>query len=252
MTALTVGIMDNRQPFSVGIGHVLIAGVTGSGKGGALWSIIMALTPLRDAGLAVFYGIDPKRAELVGVGGAFVRVEYDPAGAAAVLDDVLALMDERKQLGQRTFAATPARPFAFLVIDELPGLLLDPDTARRKRVVEMLNLIGSQGRSLGVYLVAATQQVQKEVLGQLRGHFQNRIALRLETAVEVDLVLGAGSVLAGAKSHDIAPATESNGYATAGIAYARSDAEPIPVRFRFPRVTDDDITRWLERSAPRA
>jgi DNA segregation ATPase FtsK/SpoIIIE-like protein len=172
--------MDSRQPFYVGIGHVLIAGVTGLGKGGALWSIVMALTPLRDAGLAQFYGIDPKRAELVGVSDAFVRVEYDPAGAAAVLDDVLTLMDERKQLGQRTFAASAARPFVFLVIDELPGLLLDPDTTRRKKVVEMLNLIGSQGRSLGVYLIAATQQVQKEVLGQLRGHFQNRIALRCQ------------------------------------------------------------------------
>jgi hypothetical protein len=60
------------------------------------------------------------------------------------------------------------------------------------------------------------------------------------------MVLGAGSAEAGARAHEITPATESNGYATAGVAYARSDGEPVPVRFRFPFIRDAEIAAWVE------
>lgn len=243
---LTVGIRDDGSPYRVGLGHLLIVGATGSGKGSALWSVIRALDPLRADGLAILYGIDPKRAELAGVGVGFERVEYDHAGALALLEEVGRAMGERKLLGLRSFAATVDRPWLVLVLDEFNGLLNDPEAARRRRIGELLHLILSQGRSLGVVVVAAAQNAQKESLGQLRTHFQTRIVLRVETASDVDMVLGAGSAEAGARAHEIPPATESNGYATAGVAYARSDGEPVPVRFRFPFVRDAEITAWVD------
>ncbi len=246
---LPVGIRDDGSPYRVGLGHLLIVGATGSGKGSALWSVIRALDALRSEGLAILYGIDPKRAELAGVGAGFERVEYDHAGALALLEEVGRAMDERKLLGLRSFAATVDRPWLVLVLDEFNGLLNDPETARRKRIAELLHMILSQGRSLGVVVVAAAQNAQKESLGQLRTHFQTRIALRVETATDVDMVLGAGSAEAGARAHEIPPATESNGYATAGVAYARSDGEPVPVQFRFPFVRDAEIAAWVDSAA---
>ena len=73
-----------------------------------------------------------------------------------------------------------------------------------------------------------------------------------ETASDVDMVLGAGSAEAGARAHEIPPATESNGYATAGVAYARRDGEPVPVRFRFPFVRDAEIAAWVEAAGRRS
>ena len=60
------------------------------------------------------------------------------------------------------------------------------------------------------------------------------------------MVLGAGAVEMGAVAHQIAPATESNGYSTAGLAYVRTDGEPAPVRVRAPYVSDEDILHWVE------
>lgn len=249
---LPVGIRDDGSPYRVGLGHLLIVGATGSGKGSALWSVIRALDALRSEGLAILYGIDPKRAELVGVGAGFERVEYDHAAALAVLEQVGQVMGERKLLGLRSFKATVDRPWLVLVLDEFNGLLNDPEAARRRRIGELLHMILSQGRSLGVVVVAAAQNAQKESLGQLRTHFQTRIVLRVETASDVDMVLGAGSAEAGARAHEIPPATESNGYATAGVAYARSDGEPVPVRFRFPFVRDAEIAAWVEAAGRRS
>lgn len=243
---LTVGIRDDGSPYRVGLGHLLIVGATGSGKGSGLWSMIRALDALRSEGLAILYGIDPKRAELAGVGAGFERVEYDHAGALALLEQVGRAMGERKLLGLRSFAATVDRPWLVLVLDEFNGLLNDPEAARRRRLGELLHMILSQGRSLGVVVVAAAQNAQKESLGQLRTHFQTRIVLRVETASDVDMVLGTGSAEAGARAHEIPPATESNGYATAGVAYARSDGEPVPIRFRFPFVRDTEIAAWVD------
>lgn len=62
----------------------------------------------------------------------------------------------------------------------------------------MLHTALSQGRSLGVLVVAAAQNAQKESLGQLRTHFMVRLVLRVETASDVDLVLGQGYAEAGA------------------------------------------------------
>ena len=64
------------------------------------------------------------------------------------------------------------------------------------------------------------------------------------------MVLGSGAVELGAKAHLIEPATESNGYATAGIGYIRTDGEPAPVRVRAPFIGDSRIETWvLERAS---
>src|SRR5699024_3393459 len=93
-----------------------------------------------------------------------------------------------------------------------------PDTTLFRSLDEILR----QGRSLGVIVVSATQEVTKEIVSA-RNSYGWRIALRLERAEEVEMLLGKGAVEQGARPHEIAPATPSNGYVTAGIGWVRSD-----------------------------
>lgn len=245
VAGVPIGRKDDGSTFKVSLGHTLIVGATGSGKGSLLWTyLIGAQSLLANQGLKL-YGWDPKHAELAGVKGErFERIAFDPGEGLALLQVLVIEMRNRQALGLRSFTPGPQMPFILLVIDEFNSLMTSADAAWRKDVRENLHALLSQGRSAGIYIVAAAQQPQKESIGDYRQHFMNRICLRVETAIETDMVLGAGSVEAGAKSHLIAPATESNGYRTAGIGYARSDSEPIPVRFRAPKVTDDDILTW--------
>jgi S-DNA-T family DNA segregation ATPase FtsK/SpoIIIE len=250
--AIPLGRRDNGEVFTVGLGHTLVVGATGSGKGSLLWAYIIAATAAlgqQGSGLKLF-GWDPKHAELAGVGlGRFESIAFDPGEGLELLKKLVVIMRERQALGLRAFEATAERPFMLLVVDEFNSLMAAADAAWRREVREHLSALLSQGRSAGIYVLAAAQQPQKESLGEHRPHFMNRVCLRVETSLEVNIVLGAGSVDAGAKSHLIAPATESNGYRTAGIGYARSDAEPIPVRFRAPKITDEDIMRWCQGAA---
>lgn len=68
--------------------------------------------------------------------------------------------------------------------------------------------------------------------------------MRVESSTDTDLVLGTGAAAEGASAHLILPATASNGYATAGLAFARTVEDPNPVRFRFPKITDEEIELW--------
>lgn len=190
------------------------------------------------------FGWDPKRAEFANVQDGFSRVVFEPDEGLSLLQDVVAIMRQRQSLGLRSFNPSASMPFVLLVIDEFNSIVATADAKWRKEVHEALNAVLSQGRSAGIYVLAAAQQPQKEVIGQYRSHFMNRLCLRVESAQEVDMVLGQGSAEAGAKAHLIPVATESNGYSSAGVGYARTDGEPVPVRFRVPRITDEDIRDW--------
>lgn len=252
-SGVVLGRTDDGELFQVGLGHTLVVGATGSGKGSLLWAYVLgvlALTSRTGSALRV-YGYDPKRAELAGpVGRRFEKVAFDPSEGLALMQSLVVEMRSRQKLGLRSFVPGPDLPYILLVIDEFNSLLASADAAWKRDVRESLSALLSQGRSAGIYILAAAQQPQKETIGDYRAHFMNRLCLRVETAVEVDMVLGGGSAAEGAPAHLIVPATESNGYLTAGIGYARSDSEPVPVRFRAPRITDAELANWAT-SGPR-
>lgn len=245
---LLLGRDDSGALRWINLGHTLVVGATGSGKGSVLWRYVMSAVDVFAAsgGGVRLFGIDPKRAELAGVDGAFERVAFDGQDILEVLEDVLGVMKQRQQEGRRSFVHDEEHPLVLLVIDEFNALGVMEDRKGQAAVKSALQQILSQGRSAGVYVLAAAQQPQKELLGAYRPHFMNRICLRVESAQEVDMVLGVGAVEMGAVAHQIAPATESNGYSTAGLAYVRTDGEPAPVRVRAPYVSDEDILHWVE------
>ncbi|NLT79738.1 MAG: hypothetical protein GXW98_05600 [Bifidobacterium crudilactis] len=244
---IIIGKTDTGERLQISLGHTLIVGATGSGKGSVLWSYLIGAQhylDMQQQGLFLL-GYDPKRSELAQVqGNRFFRVVFETDDALELIRTLVHKMRQRQQAGTRTFKPTAQDPFTLLVIDEFNSLTTAGDNAWRKEIKANMMALLSQGRSAGIYIVAAAQQPQKEAIGDYRQHFMNRICLRVENAMEVDMVLGAGAVEQGAEAHLISPATESNGYLTAGIGYTRTDSEPRPVRFRAPRITDGDIALW--------
>ena len=101
LKALPVGRREDGLPWLVRLHgtHLLIAGATGAGKAPRLWGLIRAMLPLMRAGLVVrVLAAVPKLMEL-----AYGRVIFDtyghyaadPAAIAAMLDQVVADMQDR-------------------------------------------------------------------------------------------------------------------------------------------------------------
>ncbi|MGH3503675.1 MAG: FtsK/SpoIIIE domain-containing protein [Nocardioidaceae bacterium] len=231
--------------------HVLIAGATGAGKGSVLWSIIRALgSAIADRSVELWV-IDPKGGmELTPGERLFAKFCYGDVKAAdseekrayeAVfadfLDDAVQAMQERQSRLRgvsRQHKPSPGDPAIVLVIDELASLtayVSDRDT--KKRIDAALSLLWSQGRAVGVNLVAALQDPRKEVLSA-RGLIPTRIALRLNEPEEPDMVLGAGARKRGARCDDISAEAP-------GIGYVAIDGVPEPIRIRFGYVSDAEI-----------
>ena len=110
----------------------------------------------------------------------------------------------------RLHEPAPGDPLHVLVIDELAALIAyaDPDT--RRDAGRLLSELLTQGRALGVVVVALVQDPRKETVGQ-RGLFTQTVALRLRSAEETRMVLGEG-MAAVAPAHRISPAAPGTGY----------------------------------------
>ncbi|MGH3365672.1 MAG: hypothetical protein ACRDOY_00525 [Nocardioidaceae bacterium] len=129
---------------------------------------------------------------------------------------------------------TPEEPLIVVVVDELASLtayLTDRDT--KKRISAALSLLLSQGRAVGVLVVAALQDPRKDVL-PARDLFPTRIALRLTEPEQVDMVLGDGARKRGARCDQIPEALP-------GVGYVVLDGVAEPLRVRFAYLTDQHI-----------
>lgn len=250
-----LGRFAGDRTFYVLFSHLLVVGQTGSGKGSVIWAFVMGVEHMLRrqglAGMVRFYGIDPKRAELSGVRHGFVRIGFDPDAQLAVLSSLVAVMRDRQRSGLRSFSCSEECPWIVLVFDEFNSVEVSSDLKWKREMRAALGALLSQGRSAGIVVIAAAQQGQKDAIGPYRDHFVSRIALRVGSKAETDLVLGPGAVEQGALPHEIPPASVSNGYRTAGVGYGLSLVHPGFVRFRAPFVSDEDIRLWDESHEPR-
>jgi S-DNA-T family DNA segregation ATPase FtsK/SpoIIIE len=240
LEALPIGRREDGEPWTVRLrgSHVLIAGTTGSGKGSVLWSIVRALGPhLRD-GLVRLWVLDPKGGmELAAGQPLFHRFACETAeGLAELLEDAVAEMRARAARLRgvtRLHKPTTDEPLIVVVVDELAALTAYAERAETKRMSAALSLLLSQGRAVGVVVVAALQDPRKEVL-PFRDLFPIRIALSLVEPAQTDMVLGPGARDRGADCSRI-PLTRP------GTGWVWCDGEPEPVRVRAGWVTDLDI-----------
>ena len=245
LSVLPVGKREDGTPWKLRLHgtHVLIVGVTGAGKGSVLWSAVRAMLPALEEGSAQVWGIDPKRMELAYGRELFARYADTGESAVALLEHAVTQMQERAERyagKQRSHSPTTADPFVVVVLDEVAFLTAyHPDRDVRKRSENAIATLTSQGRSVGFCVLAALQDPRKEVMN-LRNLFPDKIALRLDEASQVDMVLGEGARERGAEAHLIDPTLP-------GMAYVRLETSPSPVRVRAAFVSDDDITTMAGR-----
>ena len=166
---------------------------------------------------------------------------------ARLLEDAVAVMKERtaRLMGvTRQHVPTPADPLILVLVDEVANLtayLSDRDL--RRRIDAALARLLTQGRAVGVSVVAALQDPRKEVLN-LRNLFPVKVALRLDEPSQVDMVLGDGARLRGAMADSI-PDTSP------GTGYVRLLGSTAVQRVRAGYVTDDEIAELAtEYAAP--
>ena len=158
--------------------HVLCAGTTGSGKSFLLRSLLWQAIQAAPDKLQVLI-VDTKREleRFYGLPHLAQPAARDASGAAALLEWVAGSLTER----------TPASIPVVVVIDELADVV-----ATSKATIPALARIARLGRSLGVHLLAGTQYVSKETLGdpQLKANLTCRLAGRVENAQASALATG--------------------------------------------------------------
>jgi S-DNA-T family DNA segregation ATPase FtsK/SpoIIIE len=249
LCAVTVGITDTRQWWRVPVlgHHLLIAGATGSGKGSVLWSVIAGLGPAVRTGLVRLAVIDPKGGMELGAGAPlFSAFSHDAAeNTLELLRHLVAMMHDRanRLRGQtRLHTPTSAEPLVVVIIDEIAALTAYvTDRKTRTEIEQLLGVLLSQGRAVGISVIAAIQDPSKDTL-PVRQLFTVRIGLRLTEASQTAMVLGAGAREAGAECDLIADATP-------GVGYVMIDGTAQPRRVRAFHVTDNDITDLTTRFA---
>ncbi|GAB2524008.1 FtsK/SpoIIIE domain-containing protein [Nocardiopsis aegyptia] len=248
LAALPVGACEDGSAWRLRLHgtHVLVAGVTGSGKGSVIWSAVRAMLPAIDSGTAQVWAIDPKRMELSYGRTLFAQYADTGEAAVAVLETAVERMQDRAERyagKQRSHTPTVDDPFVLVVLDEVAFLTAyHPDRDIRKRSENAIATLTSQGRSVGFAVLAALQDPRKEVMN-LRNLFPDKVALRLDEASQVDMILGEGSRDRGANAHLIDPTLP-------GVGYVRMEGSPAPVRVRAAYVSDDDITTMTDAYGP--
>ncbi|TDD49727.1 cell division protein FtsK [Nonomuraea terrae] len=229
--------------------HVLVAGATGAGKGSIIWSVIRSLLPAARAGLVELWALDPKLMELSYGRDLFgARYAATPEECADLLDEAVSVMQKRaaRFAGlQRSHTPTVEDPFVLVVVDEVAFLTAyQSDRGLRQRISSALATLTTQGRAVGVGVLAALQDPRKEVMN-IRNLFPDKIALRLDESEQVDMVLGDGARDRGALADHISPVPEIG----AGVGYVRLEASPEPVRVRAAYVSDHHIRAMVDAYA---
>jgi S-DNA-T family DNA segregation ATPase FtsK/SpoIIIE len=239
--ALPVGRREDGDGYDLRLfgTQVLVVGATGSGKGSVIWSVVRSLAAGVTSGLVQLWGLDPKGGMELGMGAPmfarFARKDY--AAMCELIEEAATVAKDRAgNLYGRTrqHTPTPDEPLIVVVIDELANLTAYlTDRQLKDRIKAALSILLSQGRAVGVHVLAAIQDPRKEVL-PFRDLFPTRIGLRLAEAAQVDLVLGEGMRDRGALCDRIPQSLP-------GVGFVVIDGDPTPMRVRFSYLTDDEI-----------
>lgn len=241
LTAVRVGVTDAGGPWRVRIlgRHLLVAGATGAGKGSVVWSILTGIGPLLRDGVVQAWVIDPKGGMEFGRGTTlFTRFAYDTTEQSLALlrDAARILTDRAKRLRgiTRQHIPTVGEPLILIVIDELASLTAyQTDRKIAAEITQLLGLILSQGRAVGVNVIGCVQDPSKDTVS-MRQLFPTRIGLRLSEATQVGMMLGTGAREAGALCDQIPDHLP-------GVGYVTEDGTTGTVRVRAFHVTDNDI-----------
>lgn len=247
LTAVGVGMTESRTWWRLPLlgHHILVAGATGAGKGSVLWSLIAGIAPAVRTGRVRLCVIDPKGGMELGAGAPLFSVfTHEATGTTLdLLRQLVTVMHARANRLRgitRLHTPTQAEPLFVVVIDEIAALTAYvTDRKIRTEIEQLLGLLLSQGRAVGISVIAAVQDPAKDTL-PVRQLFTVRVGLRLTEATQTAMVLGQGARDAGAECDRISDATP-------GVGYMLVDGTAQPQRVRAFHVTDHDIATLAAR-----
>ncbi|MFD7615779.1 hypothetical protein [Streptomyces sp. NPDC059802] len=149
---------------ALGAQHCIIAGVTGSGKGGTLQIIALA----HHINGSAIINADPKGSSNPAIEqmAAYSGLGPDQAiGALRIWFHILQhRVTESARLGMKNFKPAPDRPWVPLILDEA-SKLLGENAEHRKEATFIVNAGATLGRSLGMPVILANQLMQLAQLG---------------------------------------------------------------------------------------
>lgn len=193
---------DLSEPSSC---HLLVGGMTGSGKSVLLRAITASLAQLHGPSSIRFTLVDPKR---VSFGSFQARMAahlahplcFEVEEVLEVLSSLVDEMEDRYRLfadehvqdiGELNEGRTDEEvlPRHVLVVDEFQDLVVTKAT--REPFVEAVMKLGAKARAAGIHLVLATQRPDRETVpGPIKANLPGKIGLRVQDGVNSRIVLG--------------------------------------------------------------
>lgn len=184
--------------------HLLIGGITGSGKSVALETILVGLIRHYGPEQLQFSLIDPKGTELE-----FLRGDAHVDGDIGIYpDEALELLKRMVLEMERRFELMKSRrvrklseynahpevtadqrlPWRLIVLDEYADLTSDRDD--RVAIEQALQRLTQKARAAGIHVIVATQRPSAEVISTtVRANLGAQLALRVKTAVDSRIIM---------------------------------------------------------------
>ena len=247
LTGKPILIALNKMP------HLLIAGATGSGKSVSMNAIITSILLSKKPDELKLLLIDPKKVEFA----PFEKIPHligpvisDPMQAAAALNVVVKMMDERyetfSKVGVRNIAGFNEKvetfpeenltkmPWIIVIIDELADLM----SVAGKDVETSIQRITQLARAAGIHLIVATQRPSVDVVtGVIKANIPSRIAFAVSSAVDSRTIL------------DTTGAEKLLGY---GDMLYVPMGEPHALRVQGVYVSDEEVSMIASRASEQA
>ncbi|MEE1821224.1 DUF853 family protein [Streptomyces sp. BE20] len=213
-----------------GARHALVAGVTGSGKGGVLQLLCLSY---HVNGIAIIYA-DPKGSSNPDVEdmAAFAGTGKDGAMGALRLAYAILLhrIAQSQALRMKNFTATEEMPFIAVVLDEFAQLLSEK-SEYMKEAAFVVAALAEQGRSLGMAMVLCGQILNLDKMGS-------------DTSIRDNIFYGGALVLLrsdGAQKHRVDLPDSFDGIDPSRIpAYWRTGTDSL---IYDPSIPEDDPSR---------
>ncbi len=179
--------------------HLLIAGVTGSGKSEALLTILHGAVRYYSRDELRLRLIDPKQTEL----NTLARLPHTDGQIGWTAEEAIILLEQAVEEMERRYEIfrlrgvrniseyqSPESPLPrwIVVLDEYADLVSDDD--ERKTIEKLLQRLSQKARAAGIHVIVSTQKpVVKVINTVVKGNLPGKIALRVNTAMESRVIL---------------------------------------------------------------
>jgi S-DNA-T family DNA segregation ATPase FtsK/SpoIIIE len=200
--AFPVGVDVAGRPSWLDLGdaancHLLIAGMTGSGKSEFLKAMIAALALRLEPQRLQLILIDPKQVTFNFRG----ESPYLHCPVATDIDDALPLANDCVEEMERRYTLLHERglenidqltgddrvPHRVLILDEFADLMLQ--RATKKELELLVQRIGNKARAAGIHLVLATQRPDANVVNPQLRNTMSRICFKVSSEKDSNVVL---------------------------------------------------------------